>query len=84
MLPLYHVTAHAPRRVVLQDHAQYPEPLLNALQYHAIGCCRDMLLERTASRLGDSIGARFDLRSSVFGVVALLFGNEKRGATGGV
>ena len=38
-----------------------------------------MLLERTASRLGESIGARFDLRSSVFGVVASLFGNEKRG-----
>ena len=46
------------RRLVLRDFARYPNPLLNALQYHATRCCREALLQRTASRLGHRIGHR--------------------------
>lgn len=34
------------RRLVLQDHAHYPLPVINLLSYQAIGSCRDALVRR--------------------------------------
>ena len=60
------------RRIVLQDNSTYPEPLLNMLQYHAIGECRDALLQRTAMRLGQQLNERTGLRSVVTSVLTAL------------
>jgi hypothetical protein len=68
-------------RLMLQDHATYPDPLLNLLQYHAIGACRDRLLEQTALRLGQQLGARgFSVRAVVSGLLAAL-GLQRDAAT---
>ena len=61
------------RRLVLHDQATYPEPLLNMLQYHAIGQCREHLLQQTALRLGQQLSTSGGpLRAVVNGVLAAL------------
>lgn len=60
------------RRLVLHDQASYPEPLMNMLQYHAIGRCREHLLQQTALLLGQQLAARTGLRAVVSGVLAAL------------
>jgi hypothetical protein len=60
------------RRLVLLDNATYPKPLLNVLQYHAIGSCRDLLLQRAAIHLGEQLTAPSGLRAVVSGVLAAL------------
>ena len=58
------------RRLVLHDQATYPEPLLHLLQYHAIGRCREHLLQQTALRLGQELPRRQgSLRAVVTGVL---------------
>lgn len=75
----YVVQDDGTRRVVLRDHASYPSPLINALSYHAIGKCREALLERTAARLGQRLDARMGLRANVVGVLATIFGKHTEG-----
>ena len=60
------------RRLVLHDQATYPEPLLHLLQYHAIGKCRERLLQQTAIRLGQQLAARGGLRAVFTGVLTAL------------
>lgn len=62
---------HGERRLVLRDHATYPEPWRHVLQYHAIGRCRDTLLERAAARLGQQQGVRNGLSAAVAAIAAV-------------
>ena len=61
------------RRLLLEDRASYPDRLPSWLQYHAIGQCRDALLQRTAVRLGQQAAAATGLRA-VFGSVLAALG----------
>ena len=60
------------RRLLLEDTATYPDPLLNILAYRAIAECRDMLLQRTALRLGQILPEKPGLKTVVTGVLAAL------------
>ena len=53
------------RRLLLEDTATYPDPLLNILAYRAIAECRDMLLQRTALRLGQILPEKPGLKTVV-------------------
>ncbi len=68
--------AHADRRLVLRDHATYRDPLRHLLQYHAIGRCREALLERAAARLGHQLGDRTSIGAAVAAVIAAVFGKS--------
>jgi hypothetical protein len=67
---------HGERRLVLRDHATYPEPWRHVLQYHAIGRCRDTLLERAAARLGQQQGVRNSLSAAVAAIAAVFVSSK--------
>jgi len=73
---VYGIRENGERRLMLRDHASYPDPWRYALQYHAIGRCREALLERTAARLGHDLGQRNSVGAVIAAVVASVFGSH--------
>ncbi len=72
------------RRLVLRDLAEYPAPLLNVLQYHAIGQCREALLRGAARRLEAELPSRFPTLAAVSRGISAFFsaGSQQRGPGG--
>ena len=61
-------------RLLIQDTASYPSPLVNLLTYHAVVACRDALCTRVANLLAATCEEAADDRSFVGFALDMAFG----------